>query len=206
MGVSTKTAKGKEPTGGLGVYPGSFNPPTVAHLAIATAAWRQAGLKRVDLAVSRSALGKEDAASPRFEDRLAVLQEVAAARPWLGILVTNAQLIVDIASGYDAVIVGADKWAQVIDPAWYSSASARDAAVARLPRVLVAARAPFPSKSSADVEWLDVPDEHLEVSSTAARAGRPDLMLPEAARFDEQTGAWSDPDRYERWAATMRGS
>jgi hypothetical protein len=190
----------------VGVYPGSFNPPTVAHLAIATAARRQANLKRVDLAMSRSALGKEDPARPRFEDRLAVLQEVAASRPWLGILITDAQLIADIAAGYDAVIMGADKWAQVIDQAWYTSASARDAAVVRLPPVLVAARAPFPSKSSADVEWLDVPEEHLDVSSTAARSGRRDLMLPEAAGFDEETGAWSDPDRYERWAATMRGS
>jgi Cytidylyltransferase-like len=201
MRETTRTARADEEAladGGLGVYPGSFNPPTVAHLAIATAARRQGRLQRVDLAVSRSALGKEDTTRPRFEDRLAVLQEVAASRPWLGILVTDAQLIADIASGYDAVIMGADKWAQVIDPAWYDSATARDMAVARLPRVLVAARAPFPARLSADVEWLDVPEEHLEVSSTQARAGRRDLMLPEAARFDEETGAWSDPDRYER--------
>jgi hypothetical protein len=143
---------------------------------------------------------------PVFEDRLAVLQAVAAAAPGLGVVVTDAQLIADIAAGYDAVIMGADKWAQVVDSAWYDSALARDAAVARLPRVLVAARAPFPKQPGWDVEWLDVPDEHLDVSSTAARAGRRDLMAAEAARFDEETGAWSDPDRYERWAATMRGS
>jgi nicotinic acid mononucleotide adenylyltransferase len=191
--------------GGLGVYPGSFNPPTAAHLAVAASARRQAGLERVDLAMSRLALGKSDTVRPCFEDRLTVLREVAASRPWLGVVVTDAQLIADIAAGYDVVIMGADKWAQVMDPAWYGSDRARDEAVARLPRVLVAARAPFPARSSAQVEWLDVPEEHLDVSSTAARTGRRELMVPEAARFDEETGAWSEPDRYERWAATMRG-
>ncbi len=41
-----------------GAYPGSFNPPTVAHLAIADAARRRLGLDRVDLIISRDALGK----------------------------------------------------------------------------------------------------------------------------------------------------
>jgi len=33
----------------VGCYPGSFNPPTIAHLAVADAARRQAGLDSVDL-------------------------------------------------------------------------------------------------------------------------------------------------------------
>jgi nicotinic acid mononucleotide adenylyltransferase len=192
--------------GPRGVYPGSFNPPTVAHLAVAACARRHAGLEQVDLALSRLPLGKAEAVRPIFEDRLAILRAVAAREPGLGVVVTDAQLIADIAAGYDAVIMGADKWAQVMDPAWYDSALARDAAVARLPRVLVAARAPFPKEPTWNVEWLDVPAEHLDVSSTAARGGRRDLMVAEAARFDDETGAWSDPDRYEQWAATMRGS
>ena len=44
-----------------------------------------------------------------------------------------------------------------------------------------------------------VPD--LIVSSTAVRAGRREWMAPEAAAFDEATGAWSDPARYARWRA-----
>ena len=35
----------------LGVYPGSFNPPTVAHLEIALTAREHHGLHRVDFAV-----------------------------------------------------------------------------------------------------------------------------------------------------------
>ena len=57
---------------------------------------------------------------------------------------TDAQLITDIAAGYDVVVMGADKWAQVRDPAWYDgSTAARDAALARLARVLVAPRPGF---------------------------------------------------------------
>ena len=53
-----------------GVYPGSFNPPTIAHLAIAQAARDQCGLDRVDLVVSRVALAKEDVRDPPFDDRI----------------------------------------------------------------------------------------------------------------------------------------
>ena len=38
--------------GPVGAYPGTFNPPTRAHLAVAAAAREQCGLARVDLVVS----------------------------------------------------------------------------------------------------------------------------------------------------------
>jgi hypothetical protein len=186
----------------VGVYPGSFNPPTVAHLAIAEAAIRQASLARVDLAISRVPLGKEPGTGPDFEDRVAVVRGVAAHRRWLGVVVTDAQLIADITAGYDAVILGADKWAQVRDPGWYASVDDRDAAVARLPRLLVAARPPFPIDGA---DRLEVAPDQAEVSSTAVRAGRWEWMAPEAAAFDEATGAWSDPPRYAQWRLTHRG-
>ena len=177
-----------------GCYPGSFNPPTVAHLAIAEHARRVAALDRVDLVVSRVPLGKDEVVAPSFEDRVAVLEAVARSRPWLGVRVTDDQLLVDIARGYNALIVGADKWAQVRDPAWYGSVAARDAAVAALPpRVLVV---PRPGFDVVAAEVLPLDDDHGHVSSTAARDGRTDLMLPEAAAFDAETGAWSDPERY----------
>jgi nicotinic acid mononucleotide adenylyltransferase len=188
---------------GVGVYPGSFNPPTIAHLAIAEAARRQVGLSRIDLAVSRVALGKQETDHPTFEDRLMVLEAVAASRPWLGVVVSDAQLIADIARGYDAVILGADKWAQVIDPSWYHhSETARDAALAGLPRVLVAPRPPFSPSPGPHVELLSVVADHAAISSTAVRSGHREWMAPEAAAFDAETGAWSDPERYARWLAT----
>jgi nicotinic acid mononucleotide adenylyltransferase len=180
----------------VGVYPGTFNPPTPAHFEIAAAARRQHGLDRIDLAVSRVALGKEDLERPLFEHRVAVLRTDAAAHEGLRVLVTDDRLIVDIARGYDVVIMGADKWAQVNDSDWYESPAERDRAVAGLPDLAIA---PRPGYRVPARYLLDVPDELAQVSSTAARSGRRDLMSPAAARFDEETGAWTDPDRYERW-------
>jgi Cytidylyltransferase-like len=188
-------------------YPGSFNPPTVAHLAIAEAVRAQAGVRRVDLVVSNVALGKEDVAMPTLADRLGVLRAVASGRDWLDVRTTPAQLVVDVADGYDALVVGADKWAQIIDPAWYGGdVAARNAALARLPPTFVVPRPPFPlpdagpliDEAPPAVE-LRLDAAHHPVSSSAARAGRREWMLPEAAAFDERTGAWSDPERYRRW-------
>ena len=166
----------------IGCYPGSFDPPTVAHLAVAEAAVA-AGLDRVDLVISRRALGKEHL-DRSLDRRLAVLDAVAATRPWLGVAVTDAQLITDIARPYDAVVMGADKWRQVLDIAWYASAAERDAAVASLPMVLVAPRG---DDRPEGVRLLDVDEAHLHVSATAVRDGRLHAerwALPEAIAAD----------------------
>ena len=148
--------------------------------------------------MSRVPFGKAPTV-PSFDDRVSVLEEVAAGRPWLRVRVTDARLIAEVAAGYDAVIMGMDKWLQVLDPAWYGgSGAARDAAVAGLPRVLLAPRpgpAPAPHLP-ATVQLLDVHPTHGPVSSSLVRAGRREWMVEEAARFDRRTGAWSDPDRY----------
>jgi cytidyltransferase-like protein len=182
----------------VGAYPGTFDPPTVAHLAIAEAALNQGGLDAVVLVVSTSPLGKAPTV-PSFEDRIAVLQQVASARPWMEIAVTEHRLIADVAAGYDAVIMGMDKWLQVVDPAWYGgSVPDRDAATARLPRVLLAPRpgAETATAAPAGVLMLDVHPSHGPVSSTLVRAGRTEWMVEEAATFDRLTGAWTDPARY----------
>jgi hypothetical protein len=174
----------------VAVYPGTFNPPTVAHLAIAEAARDQAGLDVVELVVSTVALGKESLRRPLAEERLEVLAAVAATRPWLAARGTRHRLVADIADGAAAVVLGADKWAQVLDPAWYDGdEAARDRAVARLPLVLVAPRPPhpLPARRPGVVEPLDVAPEHHPVSSTSVRAGRHEWMLPEAAR----SGLWA---------------
>ena len=176
-------------------FPGSFNPLTVGHLAVAEAARAQCALDMVDLIVSRVALAKEDVQRPRIDDRVAVLRAAAASRPWLGVVVTDHQLIAEVAEGYDVVVMGADKWAQILDPAFYSgSIEARDTAVARLPTVVIAPRPPFDVPGGAVV--LNVSHE---ASSTAVRDGRTDWMAPEAAEFDRVSGAWSDPERYDAW-------
>lgn len=157
--------------GGVGCYPGSFDPPTIAHVGVAEAAVHQAGLVRVDFVVSRRTLGKDHLDEATVGRRVAVLERVVGGRPWLGVTVVDGGLVADVADGYDAVIMGADKWAQVVDPGWYGgSTEARDAAVARLPRVLVAPRAGVRPEG---VELLSLADHLADVSATAVREGHP---------------------------------
>lgn len=154
----------------VAVYPGSFDPMTIAHLVIAETAVDHLGLERIDLAISREALGKAHLGAHTLDDRVAAIERVAARRPWLGVVVVRARLIVDVAEGYDVVVMGADKWAQVNDPAWYGGDhSARDRAIAALPRVAVAPRAGLPVP---DEVSLPVPDHIADISATAVRRGR----------------------------------
>lgn len=173
----------------IGCFPGSFNPPTRAHLAIAEAALARGALGRVDLVVSRVALGKESVVVPPFDERVAVLREVVAARSsWLGLVVSDDQLLVDLAAGYDVLILGADKWDQVLDARFYGgSVTARDAAVAALPPVAVVPR-PGHEHVTPPVAAtvLELPPDLRDASSTAARGGRTDWMLDEAAA----SGLW----------------
>jgi cytidyltransferase-like protein len=160
-----------------GAYPGTFDPPTIAHLAIAEAARTQCDLAGIDLILNREPLGKSPSRS--LERRVAMLEAVAKARSWLHVVVTDQVHLAEIAQGYDVLVLGADKWSQVLDTAFYASEGDRDAAVARLPTLAVAPRRDFPIPRGCVVLDVDLPD----ISSTAARAGRSDLVLPEALPF-----------------------
>ena len=160
-----------------GAYPGTFDPPTIAHLAVAEAARTQCALDRVDLIVNQAPLGKSSMRP--IAERIAMLEAVAAVRPWLGVAVTDALHVVDIAEGYDVLVLGADKWIQVLDVAFYDSEAARDDAVARLPDLAVAPRNDLPVPDGCEVLAVDL----SHVSSTAARAGQRELILPEALPF-----------------------
>ena len=182
----------------IGVYPGSFDPLTIAHLAIAEAAVHHASLDRLDLAISRVALGKEHGGHTPVDARAAAITRAARARPWLDVVTTDDTLIADIARGYDVVVMGADKWAQVRDPAWYDDLASRDAAIAALPRVLVVPRPGFDTEGA---ERLEVGPGLTGVSSTRARAGEHHLVAPEARRrliVDGNNVIGSRPDGWWR--------
>ena len=157
------------------VYPGSFDPLTVAHLAVAGAALEQLGLERVDLAVAAAPLGKphlDDPGAPRLERVRAAIGD----RPGLRAIGSTSGLIADQVTGYEVVILGADKWAQVLDPVWYEDEAHRDRALAALPVVAVAPRDGWEVRPVPGVELriLQVPAHLGAVSATAVRAGRGD--------------------------------
>ncbi len=167
--------------GRIGVYPGTFDPPTVAHVAIARQAVGQLGLDRIDLTISTSTLGKDDAGLTPIDDRLAALAAILGDDPRFAVRSTVDSLIADIADGYDVLVVGADKWAQVLDPVWYGDVESRDAALARLPLVALAPRPPWTDPSDdptagaphrVRVVVLATDPSHHEVSATAVRDGR----------------------------------
>ena len=150
-----------------------------------------------DLIVSRVALGKEALERPTLAHRLDVLFDVAATRPWLDVVVTDARLLADIAEGYGWLLIGGDKWTQINELRWYDdSASLRLAALARLPALIVVGR-----------DDHDLPDDAIEirvpealgVSSTGVRAGNWSAATNEARAFARRTGAWIDHARYERY-------
>jgi nicotinic acid mononucleotide adenylyltransferase len=157
----------------IGVYPGTFNPVTVGHLAIMDAAWRQHRLQRLDLVLSEVPLVKHGGTDlAPLPERVALTQRAVADRPWATVRTTTDQLLTDIARGYDVVVMGADKWAQIHDVAFYGGdPAARDAAVAALPTLAIARRGDIAIPPHSE---LAVPDWVAEVSATAVRNGRHD--------------------------------
>ena len=158
----------------VGVFPGSFDPLTTAHLAIADAAIVACRLDRLDLMISRAALAKEPGGHAPIEARVAAIERAAVDRPALRAVTTDYQLIADLADGYDVCVLGADKWHQLHDVEFYDgSVAARDAALARLPMLAVAprhgVRAPVPHER---LVILPVDAAFHGISSTSVRAGR----------------------------------
>lgn len=154
-----------------GIYPGSFHPLTVAHVAVIGAALEQRRLDRLDLAISQAAFDKAHL-SEQIEQRAAALHRFADGRSDIGIVVSQHRLIADLAVGYDAVVMGADKWHQLHELRFYGGdQAAQRAALASLPEVAVAPRQGWSTPGEHRL-WL--PPEFAEVSATAVRAGRTD--------------------------------
>jgi len=172
-----------------GVYPGSFDPPTIAHLGIAVMAKRAANLDRIDLVVSEQALAKEGADHAPFDLRIAVIEASIAHAPWLHLVITQKQLIVDMAAGYDAVLLGADKYEQIQDVQFYADEAARDAAMAALP-LIVGPNRPGSGPLPESALVLALPTKLQDVSSSGARTGRSEWMTPPARKTAQAQNIW----------------
>ncbi|MBE3561077.1 MAG: hypothetical protein IMW89_17925 [Ktedonobacteraceae bacterium] len=143
-----------QPRGEVIIFPGSFNPPTIAHLALLKEAWQYAqwhnlrvsqnphGSRqpmRVYAAFTKLTVDKEGVERPLLVDRIALLQILLQRRlPRTGIFLFNRGLYVEQAEAihhtFPAVkrilfLIGFDKIVQILDPRYYSD---RDAALTEL--------------------------------------------------------------------------
>lgn len=163
------------------MYPGTFDPVTIAHVHIARCALERFDLDRVDFTISATTLGKVDGDLTAIDERVRQLRAICNGDPAFDVRTTPASLLADIAEGYDVLVLGADKWHQVLDPEWYGGVPERDSALERLPVVALAPRPPFSlpgedpaadAPASVQVVVLDTDERHHPVSASAVREGR----------------------------------
>jgi hypothetical protein len=183
------------------VYPGTFDPPTVAHLTIVETVLATYRPTALDLVLSRRPILKEHVERPLLDHRIEVVAASVSHLEAVSVAVTEQRLIADIAAGYDLVVMGADKWHQINDIVFYDDDEHRRQSLDALPTVIVVGRGDDPLP--------DVGAHHLHVdmhtvSSTRARQGDRAVMTDAARAFDDATGAWSDPTRYDAWVARTR--
>jgi len=169
------------------VYPGSFNPPTIGHLEIIRSAIEHLSLSRIDLAISEVALGKENVKGPSIGDRIQVIQASVSGISGAQVVRTSKQLIADIAEGYDVVILGADKWAQLQDLAFYKDEEHMQDCLRRLPRLAVAPRNNIPVPEEI---LLNVSEEISPISSSGVRQGKFEWMTDEAKKYGQANSFW----------------
>lgn len=162
------------------VFPGSFDPPTEAHVAIALAALHQLNLHRFDFAVSKDALGKSPGSQAPLEDRVRILLDITQRDPRLGILVTPDRLLSDISQSYDFLVIGEDKLSQLRDPEFYESIEEMEAKLRLLPELVVVPRG---TSKTLPHRLLSLKVDISAVSSTKVRAGDWQMAAKETLSF-----------------------
>ncbi len=139
-----------ESHGDTAVIAGSFNPATNAHLSLCHGAFLQAHIDVVWLLLAIHTVDKEEITGASLEDRLCMLEMLAAAQPNVGIVLCNRGLYVEqaaalrsslVPSGRELVFaVGYDKIQQILDPRYYTDRAASLDQLFALSRFLVADR------------------------------------------------------------------
>jgi nicotinic acid mononucleotide adenylyltransferase len=192
-----------------GLLAGTFNPFTRAHAALAVAGHR-AGCELVVLAMAPVSLAKEGLERAHPLDRLDWAAAWARRHRWAAVAVAGSPLLVDMAEalghatgGRVALLVGADKAAQLVEPRWYDDPAAALARLDRAASLLVAERAGHPAPDlplrAAPLPtpaW--VPERSATQARKAAARGLPlgDLLPAPVAAGVERTGAYAPGDAY----------
>ena len=202
--------------GAMALLPGSFNPPTAAHLLLAERARRE-GYGCVMYVLARHTVDKEPSGLIP-EDRLLALRFVAQ-RAGMGVAVTSAGLYADMAdaaamlfaSTEVAFLVGSDKVSSIFDPAYYTDRESALEALFSRARLIVAPRTDDGEKARETLDraenraWADrvsilpLHPAVSELSSTRVRgllqAGAdPTGLVPSAVgTFLADVGAFAPP-------------
>ncbi len=175
----------------IGLLPGSFNPLTLAHIALAETARRSAKLDVVAWAIAARTVDKEDVLRATIPDRLAQLAAYTHVAAEDAVLMFNRGLYVEQADALRAlvgravqvvIVVGFDKVVQILDPRYYTD---RDAALDELfsrAALLVAPRLdedaaaltqllarPENAAYASHITYLDLPHRYRQDSSTEVR-------------------------------------
>ena len=145
------------PQGEIIVFPGSFNPPTIAHLALleqaeqfAQAQSATTGDVRLYAAVSKRITDKENVDRPLLLDRIVLIERVVRKHlARAGVMLFNRGLYVEQADAVHSTfpdvkrlffLIGFDKIVQILDPRYYSDRDAALWELFRLAELLVAPR------------------------------------------------------------------
>jgi len=178
----------------LGILPGTFNPVTVAHLAMARAALAE--VDEVVLVLPR-VLPHKEYSGATFSERLEILRAAAAGWPQFSVAVTNGGLFVEIANEcreqYGPAprlwfLCGRDAAERIAG--WNYGSPDAFAGMLRQFGLLVAARAgeyTAPEGYEDAIRRLDLAGnyEHVSGTETRARIRRGEAwehLVPEAAR------------------------
>ncbi len=210
------------PDGNIIVFPGSFNPPTTAHLALLKQARqfaRSHGFAHLYAAISKRTTDKETVERPLLLDRIILLETVLRHHlRHTGIMLLNRGLYVEQAEGVRAsfpqvkrlyFLIGFDKIVQIFDPHYYEN---RDAALHELFALAELLVAPRGGAGTAELaQLLDQPENRQfaqfvhalplsaafqNISSTRIRQSfdaDEQEVPPEVRRFIRETHAYMPP-------------
>jgi len=210
------------PQGDIIIFPGSFNPPTTAHLAMLSQAAhfrRVHGETGVYAAMSKRTTDKETVERPLLVDRILLLDTVLHNHaPHTGILLFNRGLYVEQAeatrSQYPEVrqlyfLLGFDKIVQIFEARYYEDRDKALRELFTLAEILVAPRAgagaaelttllaqPENAPFARHVHLLPLDASFRDISSSRIRQGvaaHEQDVPPEVRRFIRDTGAYSPP-------------
>ncbi len=185
--------------GPLLLLPGAFNPPTMAHLALAEASLRAMPGAQLSFTLGTTTIDKEQIERATLLDRLLLLDQLARRVGNLGVMLTNRGLYVEQAAAARSAfpeltdlyfVVGYDKIEQIFDARYYHDRDAALTALFALARLLVAPRAsheetdvhrllnrPENRAFQGAIRLIPFPVEYRDIASSHVRAAFQDPTL-----------------------------